>query len=140
MKRFLILSVSLFGAISNLTFAQKHTVSIQIQNLSTAKGQLLISIFNKATGFPEQVSAAYNTLVFKEPLRKNLVLFLPKGTYALAIVHDKNNNNKMDKNVFGAPTEPYGVSLNKTYLLKAPLFEENKFVMQSDTSLTIQLK
>jgi uncharacterized protein (DUF2141 family) len=140
MKRLLILSVSLLGAISNLAFAQKHAVSIQLQNLSTAKGQLLISIFNKANGFPEEVSAAYSTVVFKEPLRKNLVLFLPKGTYALAIVHDKNKNNKMDKNLFGAPTEPYGVSLNKTYLLKAPLFEENKFVMQSDTSLTIYLK
>lgn len=140
MKRLLILSVSLLGAISNLAFAQKHAVSIQLQNLSTAKGQLLISIFNKANGFPEEVSAAYSNVVFKEPLRKNLVLFLPKGTYALAIVHDKNKNNKMDKNLFGAPTEPYGVSLNKTHLLKAPLFEENKFVMQSDTSLTIYLK
>lgn len=140
MKRLLILSVSLLGVLGNLSFAQKHTLSIQLQNLSTAKGQLLISIFNNATGYPEQVSAAYSTVVFKEPLHKNLVLFLPKGTYAMAIVHDKNKNNKMDKNVFGAPTEPYGVSLNKTYLLKAPLFEENKFVLQRDTSLMIQLK
>ena len=140
MKRLLILSVSLFGVLGNLSFAQKHAVSIQLQNLNTTKGQLLISIFNKDTGFPEEVSAAYSTVVFKEPLRKILVLFLPKGTYALAIVHDKNKNNKMDKNLFGAPTEPYGVSLNKTYLLKAPLFEENKFGLQSDTSLMIQLK
>ena len=46
----------------------------------------------------------------------------------------------MDKNMFGAPTEAYGVSLNKTYLLKGPEFEENKFTLLKDTSLVITLK
>jgi uncharacterized protein (DUF2141 family) len=120
--------------------AQKHTINIKLNNLSSKKGQLLISIFNKESGFPENNKAAYSTLVFKEPLRSNLSLFLPSGSYAFAIVHDKNSNNKMDKNMFGAPTEAYGVSLNKTYLLKAPEFEENKFTLVKDTSLVITLK
>jgi len=120
--------------------AQKHTINIKLNNLSSKKGQLLISIFNKESGFPENNKAAYSTLVFKEPLGSNLSLFLPSGSYAFAIVHDKNSNNKMDKNMFGAPTEAYGVSLNKTYLLKAPEFEENKFTLTKDTNLIIHLK
>jgi uncharacterized protein (DUF2141 family) len=120
--------------------AQKHTINIKLNNLSSKKGQLLISIFNKESGFPENNKAAYSTLVFKEPLSSNLSLFLPSGSYAFAIVHDKNSNNKMDKNMFGAPTEDYGVSLNKTYLLKAPEFEENKFTLTKDTNLIIHLK
>jgi uncharacterized protein (DUF2141 family) len=135
-----LLSVFLICSSQKDMLAQKYTVNIKINNLSSKKGQLLISIFNKETGFPENNKAAYSTLVFKEPLRSNLSLFLPKGSYAFAIVHDKNSNNKMDKNLVGAPTEAYGVSLNKTYLLKAPEFEENKFILVKDTSLIITLK
>ena len=135
-----LLSVFFFSAIHKEVLAQKYTVNIKINNLNSKKGQLLISIFNKETGFPENNKAAYSTLVFKEPLRSNLSLFLPKGSYAFAIVHDKNSNNKMDKNLVGAPTEAYGVSLNKTYLLKAPEFEENKFTLVKDTSLVVTLK
>ena len=135
-----LLSVFLFCTSQKDMLAQKHTINIKLNNLSSKKGQLLISIFNKESGFPENNKAAYSTLVFKEPLRSNLSLFLPSGSYAFAIVHDKNSNNKMDKNMFGAPTEAYGVSLNKTYLLKAPEFEENKFTLVKDTSLIINLK
>jgi len=135
-----LLSVSFFSTIHKEELAQKYTVNIKINNLSSKKGQLLISIFNKESGFPENNKAAYSTLVFKEPLSSNLSLFLPSGSYAFAIVHDKNSNNKMDKNLVGAPTEAYGVSLNKTYLLKAPEFEENKFTLTKDTNLIIHLK
>ena len=140
MNRFILLSYCLYFSASTMVMAQKHTVTIKLSNLSSKKGQLLISIFNKETGFPENNKAAFSTLVFKEPLRNSLHLFLPNGSYALAFVHDKNNNNKMDKNLFGAPTEPYGVSLNKTYLIKAPEFEENKFTLLRDTTLNIILK
>jgi uncharacterized protein (DUF2141 family) len=135
-----LLSVSFFSAIHKEVLAQKHTINIKLNNLSSKKGQLLISIFNKESGFPENNKAAYSTLVFKEPLSSNLSLFLPSGSYAFAIVHDKNSNNKMDKNLVGAPTEAYGVSLNKTYLLKAPEFEENKFTLTKDTNLIVHLK
>lgn len=37
---------------------------------------------------------------------------LPAGTYAIKFYHDANDNNRMDTNPFGMPTEAYGFSNN----------------------------
>jgi uncharacterized protein (DUF2141 family) len=37
---------------------------------------------------------------------------LEKGTYAIKLFHDVNNNGKMDTNMFGIPQEGYGFSNN----------------------------
>src|SRR5690606_17095923 len=35
---------------------------------------------------------------------------LPAGDYAVAMYHDRNGNGKLDSNLVGIPTEPYGFS------------------------------
>lgn len=35
---------------------------------------------------------------------------LPPGRYALAVYVDRNGNGKLDRGMFGRPTEPYGFS------------------------------
>lgn len=57
------------------------------------------------------------------------------GTYAVAVVHDENDNGKLDTNFFGAPSEGYGVSNNHTYAFSAPEWEESKFELPPGKSL-----
>ena len=49
------------------------------------------------------------------------------GTYAVAVYHDENGNEKFDKNWIGLPDEGYGISNNPTIFLSAPDFDEAKF-------------
>lgn len=49
---------------------------------------------------------------------------LTPGTYAVAVYHDLNDNDKIDKHFFGYPKEPFGLSKNFRPLFSAPSFED----------------
>jgi uncharacterized protein (DUF2141 family) len=66
---------------------------------------------------------------------------LPFGQYAVAVYHDLNNNNKMDKNALGIPTEPYAFSNNVGVKWRSPKFADAVFVLSNaKQELTISLK
>jgi uncharacterized protein (DUF2141 family) len=56
------------------------------------------------------------------------------GTYAMAIYQDINSNGKIDKNVVGIPTEPYGFSENYVPKVKAPDFDNCKFTYDAKSN------
>ncbi|MGI4887090.1 MAG: DUF2141 domain-containing protein [Janthinobacterium lividum] len=65
---------------------------------------------------------------------------LAKGEWAVALTQDVNNNDKLDKNLLGIPTEPYAFSNNVRPKLSAPNFEECKFLADADGKVvTIKL-
>ena len=64
---------------------------------------------------------------------------LPAGTYAVMVLHDENDNHKMDTGVMGIPSEPYGFS-NNPHVMRKPYFSETKFEVGSTTvNVAIQL-
>ena len=52
---------------------------------------------------------------------------LAPGTYAVAALHDENNNNKMDTHWYGKPKEGSGASNDPRPKMRAPKFGEAKF-------------
>ena len=54
---------------------------------------------------------------------------LTPGEWAVALTQDTNNNDKLDKNFLGIPTEPYAFSNNVRPRFAAPKFAECKFVV-----------
>ncbi|WP_052695484.1 DUF2141 domain-containing protein [Hymenobacter sp. AT01-02] len=59
----------------------------------------------------------------------SLPVDLPNGEWAVAITQDTNNNDKLDKNMVGIPTEPFAFSNNVRPRLSPPDFEDCKFVV-----------
>jgi uncharacterized protein (DUF2141 family) len=55
---------------------------------------------------------------------------VPDGEYAVMFYHDRNANNRLDRNVFGLPAEPYGFSNNARPRLGPPSFDAVKFPVQ----------
>lgn len=49
---------------------------------------------------------------------------LPAGKYAIKVFHDKNGDGVLNRNLFGAPTEPYGISNNVRARFSLPPFGE----------------
>lgn len=65
---------------------------------------------------------------------------LPQGTFAVTVLHDENNNGKMDKKFFGMPKEGYGASDNPKKKMRAPNFNEAKFSLNgSEQTIKIAL-
>jgi uncharacterized protein (DUF2141 family) len=48
---------------------------------------------------------------------------LPPGRYAAIVIHDENDNGRLDTNVWGVPTEGYGFSNDALGFLSAPSFD-----------------
>ncbi len=50
-------------------------------------------------------------------------IFVPKpGVYAIALYHDENANQKIDRSGLGLPTEGFGFSNNPTTIMSLPSF------------------
>lgn len=115
-------------------------LTVTVDNLRSAKGDVRLSVFASAAEWPDN-SAAANDKV--EPAQIGGVVFhfdLPPGTYAIACFHDENANGKFDQNFLGIPLEGYGFSNNLHPFLSAPTFDAASFVLPAEgTALTIHM-
>jgi uncharacterized protein (DUF2141 family) len=66
------------------------------------------------------------------PIIENQVIVefdsLKYGEYAVRVFHDKNENEEIDTNVLGIPTEDYGYSNNASAWFGPPSWDKAKFL------------
>lgn len=123
--------------------AGQGTLHIQVDGLRSDQGKVRISLFSSADGFPGQTAKAIQ-LVEAEIRSKTAVAEITGvafGSYALALIHDENNNGRMDGNFIGMPTEGVGTSNNPKPLFGPPSYQDAEFQHQSSmTELTITMR
>lgn len=112
-------------------------INIKVTNIKNMKGVIRVGIINKAEAFP------YDAFTGKKvPISGNSVNVkftdLAPGEYAIAVHHDENCNDKVDKNGLGLPIEGYCFSNNVKALVAPPKFKYAKFKL--DTSFSQSLK
>ena len=102
-------------------------VSIEITQKRNSTGNLCLSVFNKAAGWPDSADAAIIKKCFSasiEPASLNIAVE-PNSQIAIAIFHDENGNGDLDKAPgIGIPKEGFGFSSNPPLKIGAPSFEE----------------
>ena len=103
-----------------------HDVVVNISNFKNNNGQVLVAIFNTKDSF---LNKGFKSAKVKIENNACSVTFknLPKGTYAISMFHDENNNNKLDTNFMGIPKETYGCSNNAKGFFGPPKWEDAKF-------------
>lgn len=114
-----------------------------VTNCHTASGNLLVSLFNHEKGFPEDPHEAYLQRIVRPTVGIVKIKWdnIPAGVYAIAVLHDENNDGKMNTNLLGIPTEGFGFSNNKLGLAGPPSFQRASFLhRESGTVLRIQLR
>lgn len=111
-------------------------VTLSIDHIDTAqRGALLIEVCPSGVPFPcheAQAVAKARLNVTSETLHYTLVL--PDGTYAVAVVHDTNNNGLLDTNFLGMPKEGYALSGSR------PSFERSKVLIDHATQLDLHMR
>ena len=122
----------------------KAAIKVMVTGAEDESGHVRVSLFDKGEGFPGKRQNAVTSKSTKVSGTKAFVTFkdLPPGEYAVAVLHDQNDNGKMDTNALGIPKEGWGVSLNKAPLVRAPRYSEAKFQLEpgKDRSLVIKLR
>lgn len=127
-----IASPSLMAMMQSTPTAQKASVTVNISGLRDTKGHILVCLSSNQKEFPDcakdanarkkKIVAANNSKVTFENVNP--------GIYALALVHDKNSNDKMDIALF-LPKEGFGMSNNPKVRMGKPKFKNSQFTVGS---------
>lgn len=145
-KRFgFLLGISLLAclyAVNAVAQSAAHKLTIQITNVKSSQGKLMIAVFNKGDGFPGITKNAVDKKAVAATKGTTQVIFenLPTGTYAIAIFHDENGDGKLNSNLMGIPKEDYGFSNNARSAFSAPTFQEAAFVHKQVQTISIKVK
>ena len=104
-------------------------------------GTIHIALFTASDDFPDS-STRTEGLILKIEQQSATGTFkdLPENDYAIAVFHDENGNNKLDKNFFGVPKEPYGFSGNSKSLMPPSFDEASTALTTNDINLVITLR
>ena len=130
-----ITSLLLFSA------ENKSTLTLTIENISKADAPLRVGFYKKGAEFPEKGKSTFSKIL--TPDKTGKVSFkiegVEHGEWAVAMYHDLNNNNEIEKNFFGVPEEPYGFYRNFKPKLSAPDFEDCSFTFNGDKEIVVEL-
>ena len=123
------------------TNSERYDLTITVTNIQNAKGKISFALFRKQDSFPIK-GKQYKGVLIETTKSKTKYTFqnLEKDGYAVAVYHDENNNEILDKNLIGAPTEAYGFSRNARGTFSAPSFEEAKIDLKENKSIEIWIK
>ena len=124
----LLLGAGLLGAARSA--ADTQSVTVVVSALVSTTSPVRLYFYNTREGFLKSGKWAFSKSVLPEGKSQfTLPVELPQGEWAVAITQDMNNNNKIDKNFLGIPTEPYAFSNNIRPTVAAPDFNECKFIV-----------
>ena len=117
-------------------------VSLEITQKRNTSGNICLSVFNKAEGWPNSAEAAIIKKCFPantDPSSLSIAVE-PNSQIAIAIFHDENLNGDLDKAPgIGIPKEGFGFSTNPPLKIGAPSFDEVA-VSIGETELSTQIK
>jgi uncharacterized protein (DUF2141 family) len=148
MKQKLRLSLFLTLIVGNCLFPLKTKASfasdltVELDGLKNKDGQVCLSLFSGSKGFPDREKNALQKQCIVNDGSPLSVTFknLPLGSYAVAVLHDANQDNKINSNFLGIPTEGFGFSGNPAIISGPPKFNESAIVVTgSSTKIQIQL-
>jgi len=138
MKKFVLISF-LFGMFVSLN--AQNSLTVEVKGIDNPTGNLYIALYDSKAPFLSdqaidgkivEVNGTTLTIVFDD---------LKNEEYAIAIYQDENKNKKLDMGEYGIPLEKYGFSNNvdPAEIKRAPIFDECKFDINGNTTITIDL-
>lgn len=126
MNKTISLTLAVTLALGGVSTAQSETVLLSI-NTASAQGDVRAAVYANADAFDQGEVVSGVTVPAKAGSTKMTISGLEAGTYGIALFHDLNGNGELDRNLFGAPSEPYGFSSNPIIKFSAPKFDAFTF-------------
>jgi uncharacterized protein (DUF2141 family) len=114
------------------------SIVIHVTGFRNTKGVLGAELFTSSAGWPEVVSKSFRHAHFPIDGNHATARFdhIPAGRYGVVVLHDENENEKLDRNVFMVPKEGFGFANNPRVLLVAPPMEKATVPVTCPTSTT----
>lgn len=132
-----ITTIALF-LFASLACVAQETVSLKvtIPNATSDTGKMMIGVYQKDT-FMKGAPLQGTSVVIVDGVATAIFENLPAGEYAVSVLHDKNENGRMDYEN-GRPGEPYGLS-NNPMSYGPPQWDEAKFMLKEHAEIIVRL-
>ena len=132
---FALTSLFLNAQSSSETITKGTTLKVTVA-LNGSGGHILFGLHNESTFMKAPLESASSEIIDgKATITFNNV---KPGTYGVMVVHDKNDNKRMDFEPNGMPTESYGMS-NNSMSYGPPQWNDAKFEV-SNTPIEIEIR
>ncbi len=118
--------------------AEEKKLTVQITNVTSEEGQIILAIYNSSENYDKRI--AFQEVKLKPEI--DTVVFetnVPDGEYLVMLVHDINNNGKLDTSFIGMPKEPVGLSNYDGKGIPGK-FKKHKFTVNENTEIIVPLK
>lgn len=123
--------------------ASAATLVVDVHEELESGRQLRVALYDQEQSWLGRAFRAQQSLVADASVQAGVheLRFedLPPGRYAMAVYLDANANGKLDRGMFGIPSEPYGFS-NNGGAFGPPDFAEAAFVVDADQRIRIDLR
>ena len=118
------------------------SLTINVEKLRNSEGIVQFALYNKDGSIPdEKFEKCYKILKAKIVNNTSTITFkdIPVGKYAVNILHDENNNGKIDKGYI-LPIEGIGFSNFQTIrMTNKPTFSKASFNLNSAMNIKINI-
>ena len=99
----------LFAVFNTIASAQTCT-PIEVRNVRPAQGTLMVAVYTSEADFMKKPATTMQVKAADDSIKFSMCLPAATASVALMLFQDLNDNGKMDSNVLGIPTEPWGSS------------------------------
>lgn len=126
----------------NVNNTENYSLTVEVENLRNSKGIVQITLYNKDGSIPDEYYKNYFKMEKVSITNgKSQCTFsnLPKGNYAVNILHDENSNGKIDKGLI-LPKEGIGFSnYSSIGLTNRPNFNKASFEFNQNKTIKVKL-
>jgi uncharacterized protein (DUF2141 family) len=139
---FLAHAPGLAAAEGSADAASVARLRIEVINLHSNRGSVYCSVYAEpGAGFPTDQSKAKVSVKAAIKDQQALCEFadLTPGVYAVTMLHDENDNGKIDTDWMGIPKEGYGATRDAKGIMGPPKFKDAAFTYKGG-GLTMQVR
>lgn len=139
-----VLSAATIGA---APAARAADIEITVRNVRGAQGHVMVALYADEAAYAAgrqtagcMLPAAAGTGEAGGAVRA-VFAGLPEGRYGIAVYHDLDGDGKLDTNLLGIPTEPFGFGNDAPVRLSRPGFAETAVTLSAEpVSTTVTLR
>lgn len=136
------LALTIFTAFESRAQNERYTLTVNANELRNSNGVAQFALYNTEGSIPDSRFKAFYKMQKAEITNGSSTISfsgLTKGRYAINVLHDENENGKIDKGLV-LPTEGIGFSnYTSIGLSNRPNFSKASFELDSDTTVSVKM-
>ena len=139
MRRTVLVAAAAALLAPTASLAQVADLAVHVVGTGAQQGTVEISLFNSAETFMREPFLQMAGQPAEDGAYEATFFAIPTGEYAVVVVHDENDNGKLDSGLFGIGGEAWGFSGGARPMLGWPDFADAAFEVREDTGVEIEL-